>query len=158
MNYFVTNKTQIIHSSGGVVPIPGLKPQFVEQAMETLQISDEKWANFNSGEDEWKKRRVVEAQLKVLANYSQCRYRVTTDDLLTLTALSSFLNTRLDEPAPTEGMKTSYVYSVDNQALVAGLEYRGNCWQITPIKKLDNPTFRELALAHRDAREVATAS
>jgi hypothetical protein len=51
MNYFVINKNQIIHSSGGVVPIPGLKPQFVEQAMETLQISDEKWANFNSGED-----------------------------------------------------------------------------------------------------------
>ena len=78
-----------------------VKDVLVEQVMETLQISDEKLANFNSGEDEWKKRRVVEAQLKVLANYSQCRYRVTT---------------------------------------------------------LDNPTFRELALAHRDAREVATAS
>lgn len=158
MNYFTIKNNQIVHNSGGVVPIPGLKSQFFEQAMEALQISDEKWANFNSSEENWRKRRVVEAQLKVLANYSQCCYQLTTDDLLTLTALSSFLNTRLDEPAPTEGTKTSYVYSVDNQALVALLEYRGNCWQITPIKKLDNPTFRELALAHRDAREVVTAS
>jgi hypothetical protein len=29
---------------------------------------------------------------------------------------------------------------------------------ISPSEKLDNPTFRELALALRDAREVATAS
>jgi hypothetical protein len=132
MNYFTVQNNQIAHTSGGVVPIPGLKPQFVEQAMETLQISDEKWANFNSGEEEWKKRRVVEAQLKVLANYSQCRYQVITDDLLTLTALSSFLSTRLDEPAPTEGMKISYTYSIDNNVLTALLNYREGYWHITP--------------------------
>ena len=133
MNYFTVKNNQIVHNSGGVVPIPGLKSQFIEQAMEALQISDEKWANFNSSEEDWRKRRVVEAQLKVLANYSQCRHRLTTDDLLTLTALSSFLSTRLDEPAPPEGMKTSYVYSVDDNVLTTLLEYDGNYWQITPV-------------------------
>lgn len=70
---------KIFFSSGKLIPLHGLRREFIDVAMVALQPEDDRWNKADA--DEWRKQRVTDAQLRVLANYPECQHHLFPNPL-----------------------------------------------------------------------------